>query len=385
MSDEARTQPAAAGAVPVGRGPGVRPTVVVADDDEAVRALLRALCEDMGCDVIEAADGLLAVEVSVRTQPDLILMDARMPRMDGFEATRRLRNAPSTTATPILILTGLRSREDRLAGFAAGASDFLNKPVDAEELLLRVRNSLKIKEYQDFLADHARILERRVAERTRELREAFERLGKADTAIRASYLSTIQRLAAVSEFRDEDTGQHVRRIGHYTRILADGMGLAPDFCEALSHASILHDIGKVAIPDAILLKRGSLSPQEWEIMKSHTVVGARILAGSESEYLRMGEEIAISHHERWDGSGYPAGNSGHAIPLSARLTQLADTYDALRSARPYKPAFDHDAACRTMLHGDGRTLPQHFDPQALQEFARLAGRFGDVYAEHADG
>jgi putative two-component system response regulator len=385
MTAETRMPAGGAGAAPVGPGQGERPTIVVADDDETVRALLRALCEDMDCDVIEAADGLLAVDVSLRTQPDLILMDARMPRMDGFEATRRLRAAPSTAATPILILTGLRSREDRLAGFAAGASDFLHKPVDAEELLLRVRNSLKIKEYHDFLADHARILERRVSERTRELREAFERLGRADAAIRASYLSTIQRLAAVSEFRDEDTGQHVRRIGYYTRIIADGMGLASDYREVLGHASILHDIGKVAIPDAILLKRGTLTPREWEVMKSHTVVGARILTGSESEYLRMGEEIAISHHERWDGSGYPSGKSGHGIPLSARLTQLADTYDALRSARPYKPPLDHDAACRTMLQGDGRTMPQHFDPQALQEFARLADRFGDVFAEHADG
>jgi putative two-component system response regulator len=283
-----------------------------------------------------------------------------------------------------LILTGLRTREDRLKGIAAGASDFLNKPIDSEELLLRLRNHLKIREYTEFLKHHAEILEDQVAARTRQLQEAFENLQSAMARVTGTYRDTIFRLAAVAEYRDEDTGGHIRRISFFTRELAEALGANGEFPETIYYASVMHDIGKVSIPDSVLLKPGKLTPEEWELMKSHTVNGARVLQASDSPYLSMAEKIARSHHERWDGSGYPDGISGEQIPLAARITNLADQYDALRSARPYKPPFDHQQACEIILEGDGRTRPEHFDPAVLAAFAARKGRFQEIYDEFRD-
>ncbi len=367
-----------------GAGSDRKPIVLIADDDEGIRYLLATLCEGNGYEPIVTQNGRQAVAEALRRPPDVILLDALMPEMNGFEAISRLKADRRTSHIPVLILTGLTSREDRLKGIAMGANDFLTKPIDAEELLLRLRNNLKIKEFHDFLSNHAEILERQVAERTRELQQAFERLKAASEIISGSYKDAVYRLAAVAEYRDEDTGAHIRRISYFTRELAAGLGLDDKFRDMIFYAAVMHDIGKVGIPDSILLKPGQLTSEEWEVMKGHTTTGARILQGSDSPYLQMAAEIALSHHERWDGSGYPGGLKGESIPLAAQITNLADQYDALRTERPYKQAFDHEQACRILLRGDGRIRPEHFNPRLLAVFREMVERFRRIYDEHAD-
>ena len=345
-------------------------TILIADDDEGIVMLLRTLCEDRGYRTIAASNGREAVEMTFQNLPDLIVMDATMPEKSGFDATLELKSNARTEHIPIVMLTGLQSRADRLRGIAAGANDFLTKPVDGEEFALRVSNNLKIKEYHDFLENHARILEERVRQRTEDIRKG--------------YIDTIYRLAVVSEFKDEDTGSHIKRIGFFTKVLASVLGMGSDFTEAIYHASMMHDIGKVGIPDSIMLKPGALTDEEWKIMKSHSERGARILSGSGSPYLIMAEQIARSHHERWDGSGYPAGLEGEAIPFAARITTIADQYDALRTRRTYKPAFSHNATMRIITEGDGRTLPTHFDPRVLEAFALNGQRFEDIFEQRSE-
>ena len=360
-------------------------TILIADDEEGIVMLLCALCEDWGYRTISAPNGRRAVEQAVLNRPDLIVLDGNMPEMDGFEATRALKTDARTEHIPVVMLTGMQTREDRLRGIAAGADDFLSKPVDGEEFGIRVSNNLKIKEYHDFLQNHASILEEQVAARTEEIRSALDRLKAANELVTKSYIETIFRLAVVSEFKDEDTGTHIKRIGYFTKDLSSLLGMEDAFTEAIFHASMMHDIGKVGIPDSIMLKAGPLDAEEWKTMKSHAERGASILSGSDSPYLMMAEQIARSHHERWDGSGYPSGLIGEAIPLAARITTIADQYDALRTKRSYKGAFTHAATMRILTEGDGRTLPGHFDPRVLEAFALNGERFEAIYEQQSAG
>jgi putative two-component system response regulator len=266
--------------------------------------------------------------------------------------------------------TALDSRKDRLAGIAVGADDFLTKPIDHEELALRLRNNLRNKEFHDFLKEHKQLLEKQVAERTKWLREG--------------YVDTIHRLVLASEFKDEYTGAHINRVSHYTREIAESCNLSSEFAESIFYASPMHDVGKVAIPDSIQQKPGPLDALEWQVMKTHTTIGAEILEGSTSPYLQMAVDIAKHHHERWDGKGYPNGLKGEEIPLTARIMNICDQYDALRSERPYKPSFDHEKSCDIILVGSDRTSPEHFDPEVLETFRKCRGRFAEIYEELRD-
>jgi putative two-component system response regulator len=348
-----------------------RPLVLVVDDDESIRALLYRLMERDGYTVLTADDGQAGIEVATELLPDVILIDGLMPRMDGFQAVAALKRSERTANIPIIMITSLVDQESRLRALQAGANEFISKPIDRNEVGLRVRNMLMLREYTALLADRNRILEGVVEERSRQL---F-----------ASHRETIERLARAASFKDEVTGAHVRRISHYTAELASALGMPAEFCETIRYASQMHDVGKIAIPEAILLKAGPLTAPEWEVMKTHTTAGARLLAGGESPYLRMGAEIALSHHELWDGSGYPASLKGPAIPISARIMNLCDQYDALRSERPYKPPLSHDRTIEVITKGDGRTSPSHFDPEILSLFQRLAPRFAEIFATLQSG
>jgi PAS domain S-box-containing protein len=212
------------------------------------------------------------------------------------------------------------------------------------------------------------------------LRDITERK-EAEDRLHGSYVEAITSLVHAAENRDDDTGEHIKRISYYSKELAIHVGMDQEFCNMIFHASAMHDIGKIGIPDSILLKPGALSPEEWEIMKSHTIIGSNILEGAFSPYLNMGREIALGHHERWDGSGYPSGAKGEEIPLTARIMQLADVYDALRNVRPYKPPFDHAKAVAIICNGDGRTEPSHFDPKVLSAFVSHSDRFNEIFEE----
>lgn len=341
--------------------------ILIADDQFFNLLVLGDLCRDLGYETLRAENGREAVELARTERPDCILMDVIMPEMDGLEATKQLKRDQDTVHIPIILITSLDSRKDRLAGIATGADDFLTKPIDKEELALRLRNNLRNKEFHDFLNEHKQLLEQQVAEQTQLLRE--------------SYFDTIHRLVLASEFKDEQTGAHINRISHYARELAEALNLGSAFAERIFYAAPMHDIGKVAIPDSIQQKPGPLTVSEWQIMKTHTIIGAEILEGSSSPYLQMAVDIARYHHERWDGKGYPNGLKGEEIPLPARIMNICDQYDALRSKRPYKQAFNHEKSCAIILEGNKRTSPEHFDPDALEVFRQCRGKFAEIYEE----
>ena len=344
--------------------------ILVVDDEERNRRLLVAMLEAEGYTALEAADGPQALELARESPPDLVLLDIMMPGMDGYEVAQQLKADAATTAIPVVMVTALDDRESRLRGLEAGAEEFVTKPVDRNELRVRVKNLLRLKEFGDFLADHNRILEAQVKERTRQLT--------------SSYRETIATMARAASYKDEETGAHVARISFYTVELAQALGLDAQFRDTVHYASPMHDVGKIAIPDAILGKPGKFEAHEWEIMKTHAGLGAKLLRGTDSPYLVMGAEIAQAHHERWDGGGYPLGLAGEAIPLAARIMNICDQYDALRSKRPYKPALTHDKALEIITVGDGRTQPSHFDPAVLEAFKSCVGRFRDIFEAHSE-
>ncbi len=344
--------------------------ILIVDDETKNRTLLATYLDAEGYEYQEAVNGMQAIKMTKDCQPDLILMDIMMPLMNGFEAARKLKEDPETRHIPIIMLTALEDRESKIRGLETGAEEYLTKPVDRMDLKVRVRNLLRLKEFSDFLANHNRILEKQVDKRTQALKDSF--------------VETIYTLMRAAEYRDDETGIHVKRVSFYTRKLAEKLGMDKTFCETVFYASPMHDVGKLGIPDRILLKSGEFTPEEWEIMKTHTTIGAGILAETLSPYLRMGREIALGHHERWDGGGYPDGLQGDSIPLPARIMQICDVYDALRSKRPYKPAFGHAKTMKIMTRGDGRTGPSHFDPEVLAAFQSSAGDLEDIFNAHVE-
>ena len=268
-----------------------------------------------------------------------------------------------------------------LRGLAVGASDFISKPVDETELALRAKNLLRVVEFEEFLQRHNEELDAQVRERTAQLEGALEQLRRSKDELKASYLDTIFRLTTVAEYKDGFTAGHIKRVGHYCRHLAREIGWGEEEQEAIFYASPMHDIGKVVIPSEILGKPGPLTAEEFTIAKGHTTAGAHILQGSSSAFLQMAEVIALTHHERHDGGGYPRGLRGDEVPLAGMIMNIADQYEALRSVRPYKPPLTHERVIEILTRGDGRTMPGHFHPRVLEAFGDSTERFAAIFAE----
>ena len=355
-------------------------TILVVDDTPENLALMHALLRDQ-YRVKVATHGERALELaSAAPRPDLILLDIMMPGMDGYEVCRRLKENPATAPIPVLFLTAKSEDTDEEAGLAIGAVDYLTKPIRPAIVLARIRTHLQLRAAAAFLHDRNEYLEEEVRRRTLE--------------VQAIQDVTILAMASLAETRDNETGNHIRRTQHYVKVLAEALAQQPRHAAELDEKTIrllfksapLHDIGKIGIPDAILLKPGPFDADEMAIMKTHAQLGrdaieqAERQLGMEVDFLRLAKEIAYSHQEKWDGSGYPQGLAGEAIPLSARLMALADVYDALISRRVYKPPFPHEQAREIICNGRG----SHFDPAVVDAFLAQEERFIEIARTFAD-
>ncbi|HEX9812221.1 MAG TPA: HD domain-containing phosphohydrolase [Burkholderiales bacterium] len=332
----------------------IQPSILIVDDQSVSRLILERIIASIepSARLLSYTNGEDALRQAEVAPPDLVLTDYRMNGMDGIALTCALRAIPSCRDIPIVMITAVEDSEVRYRALEMGATDFLRKPIDPIECRVRCRNLLRIREQQHLVVDRAQLLEVKILEATRDIQKREQ--------------DALWTLARAAEYRDEETGNHIIRMAKYSRLIADDLGLPKDECDAIEMAAPMHDIGKIGVPDAILLKRGTHTPEEQTIMRRHTVIGHDILKDSVSKYLRLGATIALGHHERYDGGGYPHGLKGEDIPLPARIVAVADVFDALMSARPYKDPWPADRAMDYVRAALGTQL----DPLCGDSFLR---------------
>jgi putative two-component system response regulator len=353
--------------------------ILIVDDDQTTRTITEAVVASHGYEFETAGDGVEAL-AKVGLGIDLVLLDVVMPGIDGFEVCRRLRSGSVANDIPVMMLTSMTERDHRLKAVEAGANDFIAKPIDATEFRIRAASLLKLKDAQDSLKSYQKHLEELVRQRTTSLRAALDQMAEAQRITYLAHLDTVERLAIVAEYKDRVTARHIERMSRYCGVIARGLRLPPGEVELVQHASRMHDLGKIAVPDLILGKPSALDQREWKVMREHAAIGANILSNSTSQLLQAGEVIALSHHERWNGSGYPAGLAGEEIPLWGRICAVADTFDAVTSERPYKPAYSNDVARKILV--DGRGI--QYDPRVVDVFIEYYNEIVTIQEKYAD-
>lgn len=349
-------------------GDSAIPLVVVIDDEFTSRVILERVANSIQKNITVKAFGepTTAMAWIRENQPDLILIDYMMADMTGLEAVKQMREITLLEGVPIVMVTSTEDRDIRYQALDAGASDFITKPIDPFECRIRCRNLLYLRLQQKVILRHTLSLEQQISNATRQ--------------IHAREQETLLRLAKAGEFRDTDTGNHVLRMAKYSYLVGQALGMYEEHCKLIELAAPMHDIGKIGIPDHILLKPSSLSANEWAVMKTHPTIGHQILHGSPSKYLSLGAEIALAHHEKFDGSGYPNGTKGESIPIAARIVAVADVFDALTSERPYKKKWSNEAALEYLTTNSG----SHFDPLCVQAFMGQLGQVATIQKQLQD-
>lgn len=328
--------------------------IFVVDDEPTNLRLMDKMLTQVGYQSPVLIQDPREVVTHYRTQrPDLILLDINMPHLDGYDVLQQLKGLEDPLLPPVVMLTAQNSRDHLLKALAGGARDYVTKPFDRNELLMRVRNLLDAHLAHRMVHDQKAMLADMVRARTHELN--------------VSRLEVVRRLGRAAEYRDNETGLHILRMSKFSALMAKSLGWSDDDCELLLHASPMHDIGKIGIPDAVLLKPGKFEPPEWDVMKQHAAMGADILSDGDSELLKLARTIALSHHEKWDGSGYPKGLVGANIPQAGRIVAVADVFDALTSPRPYKKAWSIEEAVDFLKSQSGT----HFDPEVVAHFLKV--------------
>lgn len=350
-------------------------TIIVVDDNSFVLESTAMLLSGYGYGVVQCSSAEEAIRMFAEAGADMVLTDIKMPGLSGIDLLEKIRAI--NRDIPVILMTAYAELDVAVNAIKKGAFDFIIKPYKPEYLVHAVEKAVKYNKLVKMEKNYKHHLEEEVKKRTGELADALRMVKDMSNEL-------VHRITAVAEYRDSDTGAHINRIGLYSGKLAEALGQGSEFVEGMVFASPMHDIGKVGIPDNILLKPGALTKEEFDIMKTHTLIGEKMLTDSPYRSIQIAASIARCHHERWDGSGYPAGLRGNQTPLEGRIVMIVDQYDALRSKRPYKTALTHDQAVGIIAKGDGRTMPEHFDPILMEAFLDIAPEFDRIFERNSD-